>query len=102
MMPRLVVATFILCAAAGAAPQAGAAPTIGVRCGANEDRVWVYESLVDFNVEAKLKCGEQVEIIDRVKGYVKVRTHWVTKGSLPLRRFPVRDSSRSLKITRTI
>jgi hypothetical protein len=71
------------------APQASAAPTtLGVRCGANEDRVWVYESLVDFNVQAKLKCGEQVEILDRVKGYVKIRTAKGDEGFVNDTAFP--------------
>jgi hypothetical protein len=74
MIRKTLAAAFILTAAAAAAPLAGAAPTTGVRCASNEDRVWVYESLVDFNVQTKLKCGEQVEVIDRVKGYVKIRT----------------------------
>ncbi len=88
MIRRLLFGTVILSAAAVSAPMAGAAPTIGVRCGANEDRVWVYESLVDFNVEAKLKCGDQVEILDRVKGYVKVRTAGGDEGFVAATAFP--------------
>jgi hypothetical protein len=88
MMSKLVVATFFLSAAAAVAPRAGAAPTIAVRCGANEDRVWVYESLVDFNVETKLKCGDQVEILDRVKGYVKIRTASGDEGFVVATSFP--------------
>jgi hypothetical protein len=81
----LFTATVALVASAS---QASAAPTIGVRCGANEDRVWVYESLVDFNVEAKLKCGDQVEVLDRVKGYVKVRTPSGDEGFIADTAFP--------------
>jgi hypothetical protein len=59
-----------------------------VKCAMNEDRVWVYESVVDFNLAAKLKCGEPVEIIGRVKGYVKVQTQagvegWVADSAFP-------------------
>jgi hypothetical protein len=88
MIRQTLAAAFILTAVAAAAPQAGAAPTIGVRCGANEDRVWVYESLVDFNVQTKLKCGEQVEVIDRVKGYVKIRTTSGDEGFVNATAFP--------------
>ena len=88
MIRQTLTAAFILTATALAAPQAGAAPTIGVRCGANEDRVWVYESLVDFNVQTKLKCGEQVEVIDRVKGYVKIRTTGGDEGFVNDTAFP--------------
>jgi hypothetical protein len=88
MIRQTLAAAFILSAVAAAAPQAGAAPTIGVRCGANEDRVWVYESLVDFNVQTKLKCGEQVEVIDRVKGYVKIRTTRGDEGFVNDTAFP--------------
>ncbi len=58
----------------GVAATAKADGTVNVKCGVNEDRVWVYESLVDFNVAAKLKCGEPVLIVGRVKGYVKIET----------------------------
>jgi hypothetical protein len=89
MTHRLLFATVIFSAAAAvAAPQAGASPTIGVRCAPNDDRVWVYESLVDFNVETKLKCGDQVEILDRVKGYVKIRTNAGDEGFVADTAFP--------------
>jgi hypothetical protein len=55
---------------------AAPAPAPGVTtvaCPANEDRVWVYDSLTSLDVEAKLHCGDTVQIVSRVKGYVKVR-----------------------------
>ena len=88
MIRHTLAAAFMLTAAAAAATQAGAAPTIGVRCASNEDRVWVYESLVDFNVQTKLKCGEQVEVLDRVKGYVKIRTTGGDEGFVNDTAFP--------------
>src|SRR6202044_3657028 len=87
MIRRLLFATVILSAAASA-PRAGASPTIGVRRGANEASVWVYETLGDFNVETKLKCGDRVEILDRVKGYVKIRTASGDEGYVAATAFP--------------
>jgi hypothetical protein len=72
----------------GTASQAKADGTVSVKCGVNEDRVWVYESLVDFNVAAKLKCGEAVQIVGRVKGYAKVETATGTEGYVVDTAFP--------------
>ena len=68
--PGILVALLV----AAAVPSARAGATVNIKCGPNEDRVWVYESLTDFNVAAKLKCGEPVQIVERVKGYVKIQT----------------------------
>lgn len=86
MIRKFAIVTLVACA--GVAPAAKAGGSIPVRCGANEDRVWVYESIVDFNVETKLKCGDQVEVIDRVKGYVKVRTASGDEGFVLASAFP--------------
>jgi len=59
-----------------------------VKCAANQDRVWVYESLSSFDVEARLKCGDPVEILHRVKGYVKIRTESGVEGYVPDSVFP--------------
>ena len=48
--------TLIALAAIAAAPSAKAGGTVNIKCAPNEDRVWVYESLVDFNVAANLMC----------------------------------------------
>lgn len=64
----------------GSVSPAKAGGNTNVKCAPNEDRVWVYESLDDFNVAAKLKCGDPVEIVGRVKGYVKVQTANGTEG----------------------
>jgi hypothetical protein len=73
-----------LCAAA----MASRADTATVRCLANQDRVWVYDSLNSFDVQAKLKCGEVVEITSRVKGFVKIKTASGTEGWVPDSAFP--------------
>jgi hypothetical protein len=78
---------FLIVAALGCTPGAKAAGT-NVKCAMNEDRVWVYESVVDFNLAAKLKCGEPVEIIGRVKGYVKVQTQAGVEGYVADSSFP--------------
>jgi hypothetical protein len=54
-----------------------------VVCGVNQERVWGYASLTSFDVAMKLKCGETVEIIGRVKGFVKVRTLNGQDGYVP-------------------
>jgi hypothetical protein len=65
-----------------------AAETSQIQCGANEDRVWVYDSLDSFDVSLKLKCGEPVEIIGRAKGYVKIRTSTGKEGYVPEKALP--------------
>jgi hypothetical protein len=59
-----------------------------VKCAVNQDRVWVYESLSSFDVETRLKCGDTVEILSRVKGYVKIRTASGLEGYVPDAVFP--------------
>jgi hypothetical protein len=90
-MSRTLAAVLILIGL-GCIPSAQAGGT-NVKCAMNEDRVWVYESVVDFNLAAKLKCGEPVEIIGRVKGYVKVQTQsgvegFVADGAIPKSALP--------------
>lgn len=81
----MLVATFALLAAGipAAAGQNGA-----VQCEVNEERVWVYDSLANLNVEARLNCGDTVEVLGQEKGYVKIRTTsgrvgYVPKDTLP-------------------
>jgi hypothetical protein len=79
---------FALVMIAAAVPPAKAGGTVNIRCAPNEDRVWVYESLTDFNVAAKLKCGDPVQIVERVKGYVKIETANGTEGYVLDTSFP--------------
>lgn len=65
------------------APCVFAGETSPVQCAANDDRVWVYDSLTSFTVELRLKCGVPVEIVSRVKGYVKIRTSDGKEGYVP-------------------
>jgi hypothetical protein len=76
-----------LCPALLAAP-APAPGVTTVTCPTNEDRVWVYDSLASLDVEAKLHCGDTVQIVSRVKGYVKVRIASGVVGYLPDSVFP--------------
>jgi hypothetical protein len=71
---------FALLMGACAALPAYAGETMAVKCGPNQERVWVYDSLTSFDVAVRLKCGEKVEMISRIKGYVKVRTENGTEG----------------------
>jgi len=79
---------FALVTIAAAVPSAKAGGTVNIKCAPNEDRVWVYESLVDFNVAAKLKCGDPVQIVERVKDYVKIETANGTEGYVLDTSFP--------------
>jgi hypothetical protein len=78
---------FLVVASLACVPGARAGGT-NVKCAMNEDRVWVYESVVDFNVAAKLKCGDPVEITGRVKGYVKIQTQAGVEGYVADSAFP--------------
>jgi hypothetical protein len=82
--PGILFALFVV----AAVPSAKAGGTVNIKCGPNEDRVWVYESLTDFNVAAKLKCGDPVQIVERVKGYVKIQTSSGTEGYVLDTEFP--------------
>jgi hypothetical protein len=64
------------------APCASANPA-KLKCNSNRDQIWVYDSLNSFNVDAKLKCGEGVEIIERVPNYVKIRAQNGVEGYVP-------------------
>ena len=87
-MTRTPGIVFALVTLAAAVPSAKAGGTANIKCAPNEDRVWVYESLTDFNVAAKLKCGEPVQIVERVKGYVKIETASGTEGYVLDTSFP--------------
>src|SRR4029077_7031322 len=80
-----------------------AAETATLKCNASGDQVWVYDSLTTFNVDARLKCGDSVEVIARVKDYVKIRAKNGGEGYVPeaalsgLAPFkPYRDPSRDV------
>jgi len=59
-----------------------------VKCSINEDRVWVYDSLVTLNVAAKLKCGETVTVLSRENGFTKVQAADGTEGYIPDENLP--------------
>ena len=81
---RLTLVLLVLCYAF----PTRAAETTAIKCGVNEDRVWVYDSLNSFDIALKLKCGEPVEIISREKGYVKIRTAGGKEGYVPEKALP--------------
>ncbi len=78
---------FLLAGASVATP-AFAGDSATMKCNATQDRIWVYDSLNSFDVSAKLKCGETVEITSRVKGYVKIRAANGTEGYVQESTFP--------------
>ena len=51
-----------------------------LKCNSQRDQIWVYDSLNTFGVETKLKCGDNVEIIERVTNYVKIRAQNGVEG----------------------
>jgi hypothetical protein len=59
------------------------ANTATVRCVSRQEQISVYDSLSTRGVEAKLKCGEQVEIIGRIQDYVKIRAQNGVEGYVP-------------------
>ncbi|HYL99188.1 MAG TPA: hypothetical protein VEZ90_09555 [Blastocatellia bacterium] len=59
------------------------ANTSTLKCNSNKDQVWVYDSLTNFDIEAKLSCGETVEIIERLRDYVRIRTRNGIEGYVP-------------------
>src|SRR5271168_3013048 len=63
------------------------ANTATVRCVAPQDQISVYDSLSTRGVEAKLRCGEEVEIIGRVQDYVKIRAQNGIEGFVPATSF---------------
>jgi hypothetical protein len=79
---------FLPLAAIWLASPARAADLAHVKCAVNQDRVWVYDSLGTLDVEEKLHCGAPVEILSRIKGYVKVRTESGVEGFVPDSAFP--------------
>ncbi|MGH9747233.1 MAG: hypothetical protein ACRD59_14140 [Candidatus Acidiferrales bacterium] len=60
-----------------------AADTATLKCNSSRDQIWVYDSLSTFNVDARLKCGENVEVIARVQDYVKIRAQNGVEGYVP-------------------
>ena len=59
------------------------ANTASLKCNSHHDQIWVYASLNTFDVEAKLQCGEGVEIVGRVQDYVKIRAQNGVEGYVP-------------------
>ncbi len=59
------------------------ADTFALKCNAQKDTVWVYDSLATLNVEAKLACGQNVQVVDRASGYALIRTANGVEGYVP-------------------
>src|SRR5271155_3940993 len=87
-MTRTPGIVFALVTLTAAVPSAKAGGTANIKCAPNEDRVWGYESLPNLRVAAKRKCGEPVQIVERVKGYVKIETANGTEGYVLDTSFP--------------
>lgn len=70
-----------------------AAPSVPVKCAANEEKVWVYSNLSTWDVSARLKCGTVVDVLGVEKGYVIVRTPDGNEGYVPVSAVPQSDMS---------
>ncbi len=80
---------------------AASANTATVRCVAQQNQISVYDSLRTRGVEAKLKCGEEVEIIGRVDNYVKIRARNGVEGYVPDISFAALPAADSASATAT-
>ncbi|MFZ3334005.1 MAG: hypothetical protein WA197_25465 [Candidatus Acidiferrales bacterium] len=76
----LLVAGLLAVSVWGASASANSAT---LKCNSQRDQIWVYDSLSDFDVAAKLNCGEAVEVVGRVDGYAKIRAQNGTQGYVP-------------------
>lgn len=79
--PRFLV--LLACIGVSLSGTTASADTATPKCNSNKDQVWVYESLATLNIEAKLNCGETVEIVERVRDYVRIRTQHGVEGYIP-------------------
>lgn len=86
-MKRMI---FLLASLAFAMP-VSASPNVPLKCGANTERVWVYDNLTTLDVSARLKCGTPVDILGLEKGYVRVRTSDGNEGYVPSDAIPSSD-----------
>jgi hypothetical protein len=73
----------VICIVAVFSASNAAATTSTLKCNPQKDAVWVYDSLTTLDVQAKLACGETVEVLDRTSGYVKIRTQRGVEGYIP-------------------
>jgi hypothetical protein len=54
-----------------------------LKCNAQKDTVWVYDAVDTLNVQAKLNCGQTVEVIDRANGYARIHAANGVEGYIP-------------------
>jgi hypothetical protein len=54
-----------------------------LKCNAQKDTVWVYDAVDTLNVQAKLSCGQSVEVIDRANGYARIHAANGVEGYIP-------------------
>lgn len=77
-----------LLAGLGFASTVAASPSVPLKCGANLDRVWVYDNLTTLDVTVHLKCGTPVDVLGLEKNYVRVRTADGNEGYVPADAIP--------------
>ena len=55
-----------------------------IQCARNDDSVYLYSSVSNMEVRANLKCGEEVQILNRYDNFLYVRTEKGVVGYVPL------------------
>ena len=81
----LLAPALVLVASLNASGQGTPAEKVGYTyCLRGEQYLYLYDSLSTFNVLAKLKCGERLDILGSENGYVMVRTADGKQGYVPL------------------
>jgi hypothetical protein len=54
-----------------------------LKCNAQKDTVWVYDAVDTLNVQAKLSCGQSVEVLARANGYARIHAANGVEGFIP-------------------
>ena len=75
----LAIVCFLLLPAAGRAQKLAQ-----VTCSKSEPNSYLYSSVTTLEIRATLKCGEQVQVLDRTDNFVRVRTDRGEEGFVAL------------------
>ena len=68
-----------------------------IQCARTDDSVYLYSSVTNMEVRANLKCGEEVQILNRYDNFLYVRTEKGVVGYVPLDSVSRNNAKRSAK-----